>query len=154
MAALRCPMLRGTSSAVMKLSNLLLLLNQSRGKHKIDARFRWKELIVFKVNPLSAMTASHQSRLAREVQSFHTGSEVSFSTPAGGVAVSIGQLDSTTAGKRADTAVDTRGIGIAPTAKPLKPATVPYYDTDTRSVVQIRRKKPMAELRTQLSNKK
>jgi hypothetical protein len=127
MVALRCPMFRGPSPAVVKLSNLLLLLNQSRGKHKIDEKFRWKELVVFKVNPVLAMAANHHGH--------------------GAVGASSG----------AGTARAAQQAMLSPPPSPSraqKPTTVPYYDAETQSVVQIRRKKPMAELRGKLSTTK
>jgi hypothetical protein len=127
MVALRCPMFRGTASPVVKLSNLLLLLNQSKGKHKIDEKFRWKELVVFKVNPVFAVAAN-----------FEHEHESALPSPADG--------------SRMATSPTQASIPISPSVRTFKPTTVPFYDAETDSVVQIRRKKPMMELRAKLSH--
>jgi hypothetical protein len=139
MVALRCPMFRGPAPAVVKLSNLLLLLNQSRGKHKIDEKFRWKELVVFKVNPVFAMAASHQTHQVT-----------------GGAAVGASATVSAQGsqqGSLTPSSPRSASIPISPASRTQKPTTVPYYDAETKSVVQIRRKKPMSELRGKLSTK-
>ena len=158
-------MFRGTASAVVKLSNLLLLLNQSRGKHRIDEKFRWKELVVFKVNPVFAVAASYQNTYAHEVAS-----------AAASASASASACDSTTAGNTYHNTHDDGEVGyietsvramdvnmesltpsrgsipISPAKRSFRPTTVPYYDVNSQSIVQIRRKKSMSELRDKLSS--
>lgn len=185
--ALRCPMFRGPSPAVVKLSNLLLLLNRSKGKTKIEQKFRWKELVVFRVNPVFAVAARVENNTQKAVthiadvhaQEHSHGHALSHSLdetqgPFGHEAAEE-KSHSTVASQGSET--DSQGhhsaklsqsrisatwnglSGIAPAQKGLisvspkvnsqrkKPTTVPYYDVETQAVVQIRRKKPMDELR-------
>lgn len=169
LVALRCPMFRGASSPVVKLSNLMLLLNQSQGKHKLAKKFRSKELVVFRVNPVFAMAASfsttgHQSVSSSPMPVGSSGGSGGFSPAAAGFdGTSSHQdipLDSV---ERHSVKNPTRSpsptrrggnneIPIAPTTRPFKPSTVPFFDAATQAVVQIRRKKPMTELRGKLSD--
>lgn len=176
LVALRCPMFRGTAAPVVKLSNLMLLLNQSQGKHKISKRCRAKELVVFRVNPVFAMAASYTSaqQSASSADSPFSGQHggnfgsnagagahahtASFNDSPAGAASSFG-CDSAKSGEWQHMKSPTQcfsptngDIRISPTSKAFKPSTVPFFDVATQSVVQIRRKKPMAELRSKLSD--
>lgn len=148
MVALRCPMFRGTASAVVKLSNLLLLLNQSKGKHKIDEKFRWKELVVFKVNPVFAVAASYQSSYANEIANAAAGSASARAGNESHVETTVRDMD-----VNMESLTPSRGsIPISPAKRAFRPTTVPYYDVNSQSIVQIRRKKSMSELRDKLSS--
>lgn len=162
MIALRCPMFRGPSPAVVKLSNLLLLLNRSRGKSKIEQKFRWKELVVFKVNPVFAVAASVQQSTAKgaslndtrdglgaSMDSFH--SEVDSRSEK---SISIAGERTPVTKRNPPPSPPAGMISVSPRAntKATKPSTVPYYDADSQAVVQIRRKKPMDELKTKFGD--
>lgn len=168
LVALRCPMFRGTASPVVKLSNLMLLLNQSQGKHILAKKFRSKEVVVFRVNPVFAMATSYRAAQDAAISSplptagaFHgagsagadAGDEGTYAwgDDAGTESILDGERQLLKQPTRSHSPSRTE-IRISPTSKAFKPSTVPFYDTATQSVVQIRRKKPMAELRGKLSD--
>jgi len=177
--ALRCPMFRGPSPAVVKLSNLLLLLNRSNGKNKIEQKFRWKELVVFRANPVFAVAARVENNAQKVVTHI---AEVHAQEHSHGHALGH-TLNQETAEEKSTSSLASQGsetdlhglhghklpsnkivaawngVAASPAEKGIisvshkissqrmKPTTVPYYDVETQAVVQIRRKKPMDELR-------
>lgn len=154
-------MFRGTASPVVKLSNLMLLLNQSQGKHILAKEFRAKELVVFRVNPVFAMATSYRAAQKAATTSPHPTAGAGVDTGDQGTYVwgDDAATESILDGERHLLKNPTRShspsrgeIRISPTSKAFKPSTVPFYDIATQSVVQIRRKKPMAELRGKLSD--
>jgi hypothetical protein len=191
--ALRCPIFRGSNAAVVKLSNLLLLLNNSKGKNKISEQFRAKGLVLFRVNPVTAAAAAaaastnastsskrhndtgdagagrgfigsahkHQQQQQRIQQEAGVGSGAARAGAEAGSA-SKGlhtpssshhhHHDHATALHRHREDSPTHGIiPILPTASIAQPETVPFYDIATHAIVQVRRKKPMAELKDRMS---
>jgi hypothetical protein len=56
--ALRCPLFSGDDANIVKLGNLLLLLGQSQGLKKLGKRFPGREVVVFRVNPVTAAVAA------------------------------------------------------------------------------------------------
>lgn len=159
-------MFRGPSPAFVKLSNLLLLMNRSKGRSKIEQKFRWKELVVFKVNPVFAVAAIVQNNTQKavavaanalhqsEMMEEKSGSVVSAGTELDSTESHSAKLSqsraTTTPVKSTHSSPAPSGlISVSPRAntRNTKPTTVPYYDVESQAVVQIRRKKPMDELR-------
>jgi len=157
-------MFRGPSPAFVKLSNLLLLMNRSKGRSKIEQKFRWKELVVFKVNPVFAVAAIVQNNTQKavavaanalhqsEMMEEKSGSVVSASTELDSTeshSAKLSQSRTTPVKPSLSSPAPSGLISVSPRAntRNTKPTTVPYYDVESQAVVQIRRKKPMDELR-------
>jgi hypothetical protein len=183
--ALRCPIFRGSNAAVVKLSNLLLLLNNSKGKTKISEQFRAKGLVLFRVNPVTAAAAAAAAAAASTsskrhnetgdadaghgfLGSAHKQQQIQQETGVGAGAgagagagtasrgfhtPSSGHDHAAAMHRDRDREVSpTHGIiPILPTASIVQPETVPFYDIATHAIVQVRRKKPMAELKDRMS---
>ena len=177
--ALRCPMFRGPSPAVVKLSNLLLLLNRSNGKNKIEQKFRWKELVVFRANPVFAVAArveNNAQKIVTHIADVHAQEHSHGHALGHTLSQETAEEKSTSSLASQGSETDLHGLhghklpsnkivaawnGVAAspaekgvisvshkiTSQRMKPTTVPYYDVETQAVVQIRRKKPMDELR-------